>query len=171
MSRCARLIRIGVLATALSVQGVVAHSAPLDAQVKAAYLINFTRYIVWPSNAGHMLCLVGADEVADWLERNQGKSGLPVRRLLEPAEVEGCTVLFLGRDSTQTRNWLNAARDRAILTVSEQGGFLQKGGVINLIPQGNTLRFEVNLDSAVRAKLQFSSRLLALAAHVEGGGQ
>lgn len=143
-------------------------AAPTDAQVKAAYLINFTRYIEWPTPGGHQLCLVGADEIADWLERSQAKTGFVVRRLLDPNEIEGCTLLFLGRDSTQVRTWLAARRDRAILTVSEQGGFLDKGGIINLMYQSNTLRFEVNLDHARQSRLQVSSRLLALAERVEG---
>jgi hypothetical protein len=156
---------------ALMLPGIAAQAAPTDAQVKAAYLLNFTRYVAWPTAAGHQLCLVGADDIAEWLERNQAKSGLIVRRLLEPTELDGCTLLFLGRDSTQARNWLAARRDRAILTVSEQGGFLQKGGIINLIYQSNTLRFEVNLDNARQAHLQVSSRLLVLAERVEGSGQ
>ena len=171
MPRATAIHLRSVTSLVLALLGNLAHAAPTDAQVKAAYLINFTRYVAWPTTAGHQICLVGADDIADWLERSQAKSGLMVRRLLEPTEIEGCTLLFLGRDSTQVRNWLAARHDRAILTVSEQGGFLQKGGIINLIYQSNSLRFEVNLDNARQSHLQVSSRLLALAEHVEGNSQ
>ncbi|GAA5177669.1 hypothetical protein GCM10025771_15250 [Niveibacterium umoris] len=161
-----RITRLACLAVALAAQH--GHAALGEAQVKAAYLINFTRYVQWPATSGHQLCLVGADDIAEWLERNQVRSGATVRRLLDPGEIEGCTLLFLGRDSTQTRQWLSVTRDRSVLTVGEQPGFLQKGGVINLVYQNNTLRFEVNLDNARQAHLQVSSRLLAVAEHVEG---
>lgn len=141
----------------------------LDSQVKAAYLLNFTRYITWPAGSRQQLCVVGSDEIAGRLEHS--KSGILVRRLTDPSEVEGCSLLFLGRDSTQTLHWIAVVRNKAILTVGEQGGFLQKGGVINLVPRNNTLRFEVSLDNAQRAHLVFSSRLLALAEHVEGNAQ
>lgn len=145
----------------------IASAAPRDAQVKAAYLANFTRYITWPHEVQHQLCLVGAEEIAAWLEHS--KSALAVKRLTSPSEVEGCSLLFLGSDSTQTRQWLAAARNKAILTVGEQEGFLQKGGIINLVLRSNTLRFEVSLDNAQHSRLVFSSRLLALADRTEVG--
>lgn len=146
----------------------VAQAEPDAAQVKAAYLVNFTRYVSWPDGSPHQLCIVGADEVADRLERSRGKTGLAVRRLLEPAELAGCTLLYLGPDSTQPGQWLGNRRDTAMLTVGEVPGFLDRGGMIALIPQGNTLRFAVNLDPLRRARLQVSSRLLALAQQVAG---
>lgn len=155
-----------LLIAALSLVATQVAGEALDAQVKAAYLTNFSRYISWPAGSRHQLCLVGADEIAVWLEH--GKAPGTVRRLSEPDEIAGCSLLFLGRDSTQTRQWLAAAQNRAILTVGEQGGFLQKGGIINLVTRNNTLRFEVSLENAQHAHLVFSSRLLSLAEHVEG---
>lgn len=146
-----------------------AGSAPLEAQVRAAYLINFTRYVAWPGAAPHLACLVGADEIAEALLANQSKSGLAVRRIADPRELTGCTVLYLGRDSTQTSLWLRGAQDKPILTVGELGGFLGKGGIINLVTLNNALRFEVHLGNAARANLKLSSRMLALAERVEGG--
>ena len=156
---------------ALMCFSAVCHAGPQDFQIKAAYLINFTRYINWPTPPNHLLCIVGADDVADWMEKNQSKSGRAVKRLAQMREVESCTLLYLGQDSSQIAAWLAAVKDHAVLTVSEQGGFLQKGGMINLVMQNNALRFSVNLEPAKEVQLKFSSRMLALAEKVEGGGQ
>ncbi|WP_417069422.1 YfiR family protein [Niveibacterium terrae] len=160
-----RALLILIAATLATLDPLIASAAARDSQVKAAYLANFTRYIAWPHEVRHQICLVGADEIASWLEH--GKSPLAVKRIADPAEVDSCSLLFLGRDSTQTRQWLAAARNKTILTVGEQEGFLQKGGIINLVLRNNTLRFEVSLENAQRARLVFSSRLLALAERVE----
>ena len=160
-----RVLSILIAATLAMLDPAIASAAARDFQVKAAYLANFTRYIAWPNEVRHQLCLVGADEIATWLEHS--KSAIAVKRLEDRSEVDSCTLLFLGRDSTQTRQWLAAARNKAILTVGEQEGFLQKGGIINLVLRNNTLRFEVSLENAQHSRLVFSSRLLALADRTE----
>jgi len=49
------------------------------------------------------------------------------------------------------------------LTVGESEGFAVRGGIINLMAEGNKLHFEVNLLAADRAGLKISAKMLALA--------
>ena len=61
-----------------------------------------------------------------------------------------------------------------VLTVGESQGFIEKGGNINFISEGNKIRFEVNLDSTKNNNLSIRAKLLKLAKRVisknsEGG--
>jgi len=49
-----------------------------------------------------------------------------------------------------------------VLTVGEMPHFVQCGGAVNFILEGNKVRFEINTDAAARARLKLSSKLLAL---------
>jgi len=53
-----------------------------------------------------------------------------------------------------------------VLTVGEMPHFVQSGGAVNFILEGNKVRFEINTDAAARARLKLSSKLLALARSV-----
>jgi len=57
-----------------------------------------------------------------------------------------------------------------VLTVGEHEHFLDQGGIMRLFLENNRVRFSVNQQSADRAGLQISSRLLRLARAVIGAG-
>jgi hypothetical protein len=55
-----------------------------------------------------------------------------------------------------------------VLTVGETENFAQAGGVIGFVVENDKVRFEINVDTAGKAKLRLSSRLLLLAKTVIG---
>ena len=147
-------------------------------EAKAAFLLKLVNFVEWPAGAGQgslMVCMVGADDTSDALQRlATGKTvngkQLAVKRLAPDADVVSCQVLYIG--SSQGKNLgtlLDKARNASVLTVGEAEGFGQKGGVVNLLISDGRIRFEVNPHAAERAHLQISSRLLSLATIVNGG--
>jgi hypothetical protein len=151
--------------------------ATLERQVKAAYLLNFTRYVDWPaaafpdSAAPVNLCLVDGDEaMSDIVRRTvEGRSsrGRPVRLLRPdvPAQAGDCHLLFLPAETPLAETWLAALRGTPTLTVGEGPGFLRRGGMIAFVIVNQTVRFLIDDPEARRAGLRISSRVLALAAH------
>jgi len=88
----------------------------------------------------------------------------------EIAALKTCDVLLLCKcndaligDSTEI---VKALRGSSVLTVGETGGFLESGGMINFLMEGNKVRFEINLVVAKQAKLRIRSQLLRLAQRV-----
>lgn len=150
--------------------------APLEYEAKAAYLLNFSRYVNWPAADGSPLqvCVIGRDPFGEVLERAlQGRSSngrpLQARRLQQLDEVHGCQLLYISQ--SEDRNlpaWLPVLQDKPVLTVGESARFIRDGGIINLLLIRNTVRFEINLDAANRAGLKVSSRMLGVAANVYG---
>jgi hypothetical protein len=78
-------------------------------------------------------------------------------------------VLFVSKhDAARLGRLLVELKDGPILTVGESDGFVQQGGMIGFLLVDNKVRLEINLETAQRAKLKISSRLLLLAKSVIG---
>jgi YfiR/HmsC-like len=145
-------------------------------ELKAAYLFNFAKLVEWPAStpATHLtICFAGAPDVHDAFARAVGDKQVGARRIVvkyvdAPESHTGCDVLYLdGALAGGVQNGESTAP--AMLTVSDARNFVAHGGMIELFPEGNRLRFNINLPSAQRAGLRISSNLLQLAARVEKG--
>jgi hypothetical protein len=80
------------------------------------------------------------------------------------AEIRKCHVLFVC--PSEKPFWsrvLPPLQKEGILLVGDTPGFLEAGGIINLVIEDKKVRFEVNLAAAAREKLQIRSSLLRLA--------
>jgi hypothetical protein len=79
-------------------------------------------------------------------------------------EVE---ILFIAREERdRSAQFLAAAQNRPILTVTESEGALSDGSIINFTLDQDRVRFEVSLYSAERSRLRLNARLLAVAQQV-----
>jgi hypothetical protein len=156
--------------------------ASLERQVKAAYLLNFTRYVEWPprafpdSEAPVTLCVVGGDDAMPETVRRtiEGRRsrGRPVRLLRPdvPAQSGECHLVFLSAETPLLETWLAALRNTPILTVGEGTGFLRRGGMIAFVIVDQTVRFLIDDRAARGSGLRISSRVLALAIHPQPVG-
>lgn len=150
-----------------------------EQSIKAAYLYKFTDYVEWPPDVladpdvPLTIGVMADDRLARELETMtlgrvvRGRS-IIVRRVAPREPLDGMHVLFVGSAGTAELPGLaEAARQHAVLVVTETGNALRHGSVINFRPLDQRIRFEVSLDSADRAGLKLSARLLAVALHVE----
>lgn len=163
----------------LAGKGHAAPSSSLEYRVKAAYLLQFTRYTEWPSQAFPSatapirICILGPDPFGDTLEktvtgRKSGTRGIEVHRLTE-FKGSSCHVIFIGQTQEGTEaEVLKSAEGKPILTIGESNGFLSRGGILKFIILEDTVQFEVNLKIARHSLLKLSSRMLALAKRVVG---
>jgi len=144
-----------------------------EAEVKAAYLFNFGKFVRWVRPAGEAfpICIYGKDPFAGLLEATvsgEKIDGKPVvaRRITSPQEAASCRVLFIGRaDPDQVKKLMESA-GQGVLTVSDTQDFLKQGGMIEFVNDQNRIRFEVNLAAADKAGLTLSSELLKVASAV-----
>jgi TonB family protein len=145
-------------------------------QVKAAYLYNFAKSAEWPelslpSGAPLVIGVVaGDDEFIDTLRktvagRNIGSHSIAVRRV-DRAEGTGSYHLIFFRSSAgrkSTEATMARAATTSVLLVGEDDGFLQQGGMINLILKSGKIRYEVDRVSLDRANIRLSPELFTLA--------
>lgn len=181
-----RILLVCLLLMASSVDGMLpirithAQLSPIEYQVKAAFLYQFFKFVEWPPQAFHAtnqtICIgvVDGGPMVRALQSVEGKEAksrrVVVKRFKEPEELEFCHILFIssGMEDRMTEI-LNRLKGTSTLTVSDIDGFARRGGMINFITVENKIQFEINIETAERAKLQISSHLLRLARIVSGG--
>lgn len=145
-------------------------------QVKAAFLYNFMKFIEWPSDGLNSattftLGVLGKDPFGDAIEEVRGKSAkgrrIAVQHLHGPEEARECDLLFVcASEKGRLPHILKTVQNWRVLTVADQEGFCQAGGMINLVSVKNRVGFEINVGAATRARLRVSSQLLKLAKQV-----
>jgi hypothetical protein len=92
-----------------------------------------------------------------------------VHHLKGREQIAGCHVLFISSgEGKHVGEDLAGAAGHPVLTVGETEHFAEDGGVIGLLVENNKVRFEINVQTAGKAKLKISSRLLLLAKTVIG---
>jgi YfiR/HmsC-like len=150
--------------------------------VKAAFLYNFTKFVDWPPSAFHddrsslRLCVLGEDPFGGSLqtivkEEVAGRK-ITVLRSGWISDPSGCQILFVSRsEEKRLTQILATVRGAPVLTVGDVEGFLEKGGIINFTLQGSKIRFEINQESADRAGIKISSKLLRLATRIVSGSR
>jgi YfiR/HmsC-like len=176
----AALLGLALLLAALPA-AVRAQVAASEYDVKAAFLFNFTKFVEWPGSAfsddrgALQLCVFGGNPFGKSLEAVAGEEvgghRLGVRRVEDTGKLAGCHVLFIdpAESSDRTSQVLSSVRGEPVLTVGDNRGFLDRGGIINFVLEGTKVRFEINQEAAERAGLKISSKLLRLAFRVTPG--
>ena len=153
-------------------------ATPTEYQLKAAFLLNFARYIEWPATKlpaamPIRICVLGRDPFADALTALDGRQaqGHDVRvRTIETVDrAADCHVLFVS-ESEERRlvNVLHATSGKAILTVSDIDGFADAGGAIAFVNEDDRVRFDINYGILQRDSLRASAQLLRLGRNVLG---
>jgi hypothetical protein len=150
-------------------------------RVKAAFLLRFVQFVEWPQDAfapsgGTLVITVaGADAVHAGLvqllaERvGQGRA-VAVRQLKSADDLAQAHVLFIGAAArSRIEQYLASTGGRPVLVVTDSDNALERGSMINFLTIERRVRFEIGLDSAKRAGLAVSSRLLSIATRIHRG--
>jgi hypothetical protein len=176
----ASLATVCVLACLFCVPVLAQQEYPPE-RVKAAFLYNFGSYVDWPAGrqprGSFVIAVLGADEIArDLREIVAGRMvqghAVQVREIDSPEEIADAHVVFVGeKRAAQLPRVVAAAGDSPLLIVSDARNGLQQGATINFAIVDRRVRFEISMPAAKRAGLSLSSRLLAIALHVERNGR
>jgi hypothetical protein len=147
-------------------------------KVKAAFLLNFGKYVEWPASAvgdAIDICVLGRDPFGATLDdtlagRTVGDKSVRARRVSGVSEASRCNIVFVSRDDqARVDDVVAGLAGSPVLLVGEQDRFARKGGMINFVEIDQKVRFEINEAAAKKAGLKISSQLLKLATIVEGG--
>lgn len=148
-------------------------------QVKALFLYNFANFVEWPdsafisANAPLKLCLYGEvpfglllDEVDGTLI---GDRELRIMRSQTMSDLKsGCQILFVGADQRARLPELwKHINYLYVLSMGEQQGFADSGGIVNILRTTDQVQFEINISNALSNGLFISSDLLSLAREIK----
>lgn len=166
------------VAALLSVGGTSARaqdSPSVEYQVKAAFLFNFAKFVDWPPGSYQdektpiTICVFGYDPFGSALDEIiRGKSinnrELVKRRIDKAGELKTCQIVFVSaREDKFLLEILSNLKGVSALVVGEGENFAERGGEIQFYLENNRVRFAINVDAVQRARLNVSSKLLALA--------
>jgi len=169
-----RAVRSMVAAGLLAVLGSMAPAqTPTDLEVKAAFLVHFTRLIEWPGDGETEPIVVAVLEhkpFADVLQQVAGRQTArrPLRIVRGDSLPRGTRphVVFVGSESAEDARRACAALGNApVLTVGDSPDFAVEGGGMigfRLTDEGR-VAFDVNLARSRAAGLKISSQLLKVA--------
>jgi hypothetical protein len=147
----------------------------LEYQVKAAFLLNFTRFIDWPpestaAGAPFTICILGDDPFGSALDQTvEGEMVNGQRIVVQRSRRElgkACQILYVDKSEKGVPEILTNV-GRGVLTVGEGEKFLREGVMIAFVLDNRRVRFSINLTAARNASLRFSSKLLSVAKEVE----
>jgi hypothetical protein len=144
-----------------------------DHQVKAAFVLNFLKFVTWPAAAPDTpieVVVLGADDFAKALTQASagqqiGGRVIAVRAVRRAGDVGAAPhLLFIGAsERDRLPVLLRQFEGRPVLTVGDATGYGSAGVVLNFYTSDSRIRFEANTTAAARAGLQISSHLLRLA--------
>ncbi len=146
--------------------------------VKAAYLVNFAKYVSWPSgtfddtNAPVRIGILGRDPFGVEFDRILGNRPPHLRRIEihradDLASLLNCHILYLGAsEKDRVGNVLAALGTRPVVTVGEDRDFLDQGGMIRFLIHRQAVLFDVHLDHTARAGIEVNVRMLETANRV-----
>jgi hypothetical protein len=148
---------------------------PTEYQVKAAFLLNFARFVEWPAEAfggdgsPFVIGILGNDPFGyalDQTVKDKSVNGrrVAIRRLQTARDTKGCHILFISSSERgRLSQLLSSLNGSPFLTVADMDRFTQMGGMIGMVLQENKIRFEINVAMTELARLKVSSKLLSLA--------
>jgi hypothetical protein len=186
---CAWVLLVAGLCAPVSAQE---SRATLEAQVEAAFLVNFLRYTDWPPELAapvdepYVITVLGDEAMAAQLARLtrvvppvRGRR-IEVRRLEFPEGADATVragvserlrrshLVFVHRTREPLEAILGDLSGQPVLTVSDQPGFVAGGGMLGLRREGARITFEANPAAIRNARLVVSAKVLKLARLVEG---
>jgi YfiR/HmsC-like len=172
-----------VLTMGFCARTVLAQTTAKEYRIKAAFLFNFAQYVEWPpdaftdANSPLTYCTIGDDPFEGVLDESLHAKSVGIRPLrvqhLKGAEnLQGCQIVFIGaNEKKRITAILETLKQSPVLVVGESSHFAEQGGTVGFLSEENTIRFEVNLNAAQRARLNISATLLSVAKTVIAGGK
>lgn len=155
---------------------------PPEYKLKAAFLFNFAKFVNWPpkvfvdTTTPIVIGVLGDDPFGTALEeivhgRTINGRPLTIHRARRLEELPDCHLLFISRSEQKNMgDILTRLSERPVLTVSDTADFLNAGGAIGFLMEGQSIRFEIDAGTAERAGLKIDAQLLSLAKTVRGKG-
>lgn len=151
-----------------------------EQEVKAAFVCNFAKFTEWPNekfdseDSPIVLAILGENPFGEAIYRIAqnvviGKRKLMVQTFARLTDIQQAHLVYIGKPDIFELNDASYIffMSNQILTISENPGFCEAGGVINFSKSKMKYGFEINPETAQDSKLNISAKLLKLATIVK----
>lgn len=153
-------------------------SGSLESDVKAAYILNVTKFVDWKTVNGApddpiKIGIVGSDPIGEVLSRlpyyKIAEHPLVVEKIdFEKISAANCHLLFIGKSEKDGfSEILKRLQGVSVLTVSDIPEFASKGGMVGFAIDDGRVKIEINVEKAKKAGLKIGAKLLEVARIVQ----
>jgi len=145
-----------------------------ERDLQAVFLGRFAKFIEWPESSKTIFTITLIDEnpFGNLLtklysgKKIHGKK-IKIKYVRNLKDIGITDILFITlNDYKKVQKVIKYAQKNSILTISEQRGFAQRGGVIQLGFVMQKPYLVINYDASLKSKIKISSSLLAIAQDV-----
>jgi hypothetical protein len=152
----------------------------VEARLKAAFVYNFARFVEWPGNSSaapiRIRVLGHGDLASPLVDVVRGKSAgghpIDVASISVMSSADCCEILLIERSESKHLKEIAASlAGKPVLTVCDGGSCYRDGAMIAFQIVDDTVRFQINQESAAHAGLRISSQLLKVAIAIGGKQQ
>ncbi len=155
-----------------------AQTGEREANLKAAFIYSFTKYIDWGSYNNNYVFVIGVignnspvipplQEIARTKTINNKR--IEIRIIDNLADLRNCDIVFITKQCTYSLSSVLKRVGKGVLTIGESDGFASRGTDFNFVVVDQRLKFEANLDAIGSSGLKAGSQLLKLAIIVGQG--
>jgi len=169
---------VALLVAVLSM--VITQSAPAQTkaagenELKAAFVAKLPLFVSWPDSSFEsatspvVVGLFGRNSFGPYLQaalKDKVAGGRPVKVKICDSleEAAACQIVFIAEsDKATVETILKSLTKHAILTVSDEPDFAERGGILGLAESDRKIRLEVNIDAIQRSALRVDPQLLRI---------
>ncbi len=153
--------------------GGAAQARLTEAEVRASYLFNLTKFIKWPedvlSKASLSICVLGKNPFGDLLEKGVVGKKMQGRdiavRVFEGANSDGwqsCNMLYIATSEREQVARILAETSEQTVTISDIPEFAYDGGMIGFVGIGTKVKMMINEDVMKSKGVQISAQVMKL---------
>lgn len=148
-----------------------------EANIKAAFIINFTKYVEWQNNSLNnsepfKIGVLGDTQIYNSLKTLSSKKvknkKMEILLFNSKEDIEECHLLYVSptMSLSQLKESATSTKCKNALIIGDKKDALSYGAAINFVKDNNQLKFEMNLQNFNKNKLKVSSQLLQIAINV-----
>ncbi|HYG40653.1 MAG TPA: YfiR family protein [Cytophagales bacterium] len=158
-------ISIGIIVISIN----IAQSFTAISSYRSIYVYDLIKNTQWPEDKNQGTFVIGVmgdstivNEFKDLsAKRKAGARRIIINKLSTLKGIENCNIVYISqKNSAQVKRATALVKNQGILVVTEAPGMLQKGASINFVSKEGKLKYEINKNAALQAKLTFSDQLL-----------
>lgn len=162
-----------MLLVSLSWANITGANTAREYQLKAAYLLNFARFVYWPEatfsaeTKNFNICVSGENPFGDSLDKLSDKKiqnrSINVYYENDSETISNCHIFYISESEKEDYKQLIAELPVGMLTVSDIEGFAGNGGMIEFVRISNKIKFEINVGESLNKGIKYRSQLLEVA--------
>lgn len=143
-----------------------------NVKIKAIFLYNFTKYIVWPSDykqGDFVIGVLGESSLINELNKmaetkKVGSQKIVIKKYSSVSAIQRCHMLCIPKESSSSLNEvIKKLYGSSTLIVTDKEGLAKTGSAINFKVEASKQKFELNTANAKKYNLKVSANLSALA--------